>query len=390
MQDLLDTVNRYGLLGSPPGGSSRPSPQNAAQQFLGSLFTRQLINSFCLQTVSEFMFSRDTLTVISSGAVQGINCDGHSMWLKRPIPNPLPGELTTITSAHGGAVICGTSGIAITKGDRSTTNIVASSSFAQNILCVAATPDNSYLATGGGNATVTVWSKDMEALHHLSGHTDWVRFVRFAKGLSGDLQLFSTGDDGVICLWDPIAGSSLCRLDYSKGQAIQVFEVSFATGLIAIACSSPVLALYHCLSDRSTKELGDDVLRLQQIGLLTGLHRSTPTAAKFTDDAHWIVSAGEDETLAVASVGEPRKTFMCMEFVTKRHCLTFMNTFTAICVLSAPPQSSAIIVAACASDGTVVEWVVDPRSNRSSYTKKIQLHMGALLSMDLAPCLSSS
>ena len=121
------------------------------------------------------------------------------------------------------------------------------------------------------------------------------------------------------------------------------------------------------------------------MGLITEAHQYTPTAAKFTNDSQWLASASEDETIALSSVADPRHCFVCKEFVTRRHCLSFMNIFNSICVLAAPPLSSVIVIAACSSDGTVVQWVVDPRTSKTGYTKKLQLHIGSFLAMDLIP-----
>lgn len=382
MQGIMDVVNMYGLRINPPA-SARPTPRRAAQQFLGSLLGRGKANAFCAMTIAHFMLSDEVLAVLSRDAIQCISCDGNSMWVKKSMATPCGGELSMIVASSSGTVVASSASIDFLGRAQPQEKDGEYSGAMYGILCVTSTPDGGCFATGGRNAVVTVWSDKLEPLHMLSGHTDWVRFVRFAQGPSSELHLFSTGDDGAIILWDPTEGARLSRLEYTGGSAVQVFEVNFHSGLMAIAYDSPILALYQCRSDRSTHRQGDDVLRLQQISLITGAHRSTPTAAKFTDDSQWIASAGEDETLAVSSVAEPHHIFMCQEFVTRRHCLTFMNAFNCICVLASPPASSVIVLAACASDGTVVEWIVDPRNGRTSYTKELQVHLGALLSMDI-------
>lgn len=381
MQDILDSINRYAVsIGGGPTYSSKPTPLLASQQFLGSLLLRNSINSFCLRSVAEFMDSDEVLAVVSRDAIQTIQCYGYAFQASNSILNPCPGELSGITAAGNNVLVCSSNGVNRITRSLETNKDPVFCGYVQNILCITATPDGAYCATGGGNATVTVWSQTMQEMHHLTGHTDWVHFVKFSKP-ADELYLFSTGDDGVICQWDPLEGVQLSRLDYTRGQSIQVFEVSFRTNLIAISNGS-VLVLYNYLSGHHTKQMGDDVLRLLQLSLLSGVHQSPPTTARFSENAEWLASAAEDETLAVCTVREPRQIFTCTAFVTRRHCMPFMNTFSSIAVLACPPASSVVVIAACASDGSVIQWVVDPRDRRSTYTKRIQLHLGALLSMD--------
>lgn len=382
MQGLMEVIGLYGL-GAHPPSKVKPTPHHSAQQLVGSLLGRGKINAFCATRIACFMFSDETLAVLSRDAIQCLSCDGHSICMTGAVANPCSGELAMIAATNTKAIVASSASINFLGEAQSQEYDGGYSGAMYGVLCVTAVPDGSYYATGSRGGTVTVWTSNLEPLHILSGHADWVRFVKFAAGPSAELQLFSTGDDGSIILWDPIDGARLSRLEYTGGTAVQVFEVNFYSGLMAVAYNSPILALYRCRSDRSTHQQGDDVLRLQQINLITGAHRAMLTAAKFTNDAQWIASAGEDETLAVSSVVDPHQIYVCHEFVTRRHCLTFMNTFSCICILASPPASSVIVLAACASDGTVVEWVVDPRNNRTSYTKKLQVHLGTLLSMDV-------
>ncbi|CAD2212892.1 1-alkyl-2-acetylglycerophosphocholine esterase [Angomonas deanei] len=328
------------------------------------------------------MCSDEVLIAVSRDAVQSIRCIGPTLVTQKSVSNPCVGELSDVSAQFSHGIVCGTNGIASFSYDLSFNpqDDTVTTGCLQKILCVSITPDHAYIATGGESATVTVWNGNMESIHHLAGHTDWIHYVSFAKP-KDELYLYSTGDDGVICQWDPEDGILLSRLDYGRGQSIQVFEVSYAYGLMAMSYGGPVIALYNCTSSRYTKDSGDDVLRLEKFDLITGAHKFPPTVAKFTDDCDWLVSAAEDETISISSVREPRKTFTCTEFITRRHCLPFMNTFTSIVVLAAPPSSSVIIIAACANDGSVVQWVVDPRDGRMNYTKRLQLHMGALQSM---------
>ncbi|KPI85680.1 hypothetical protein ABL78_5260 [Leptomonas seymouri] len=384
MQEIIDTVNRYTLRSA--SFRDKPTPGNAARQFLGSLLLHGMLDSIRLSTIAHYMFSTEALIAVSRDGIQTISCEGNALWPICSVPNSSTSEITGVAVTPGGTLVSSSNGVCYLEGgEPKFAEERTSSSYSQNILCVSSTPDGKYIATGSSTAIVTVWSSDLKPLHHFSGHTDWVRFVKFARGTLPALQLFSTGDDGVICQWDVLAGSLISRLDYARGQSIQVFEICFDSGLMAITSNQPLIALYCSLSDSKTRTAGEDVLRLQPMGLITEAHQYTPTAAKFTNDSQWLASASEDETIALSSVVDPWHCFVCKEFVTRRHCLSFMNIFNSICILAAPPLSSVVVIAACSSDGTIVQWVIDPRTNRSGYTKKLQLHMGSFLAMDRIP-----
>ncbi|CCW69263.1 unnamed protein product [Phytomonas sp. Hart1] len=385
MQDFLNAINEY-RISIKSSKHAKPSPHQAARQLVGSLVLKNRVNLLCASVIASFMCSKDMLVVISKDTVQCINCDGDEIRHESSISNSSLCELSAIVATPSGAIVASENGIcrvslpSLLIEKKSSDFLTRDPQY--RILCVSSTPDGSYFATGGGNAVVTVWTYEMNPMHFLLGHTDWVRFVKFARGSNPTLQLFSAGDDGVIYQWDPLAGSVISRLDYTKGQSIQVFEMNFNSGLMAVACNAPFLALYRCRSDNRTRRSGDNILLLRELGVITGAHETTPTAAKFTEDSQWIVSAGEDEVLAISSVAEPRQIFICRELVSKRYCTTFLGTFNCISILSAPPDSSVFVVVVCASNGTVVQWVVDPRRSRTTYIKKIQLHLGVLISMD--------
>lgn len=384
MQEIIDTVNRYTLRSA--AFRDKPTPGFAARQFLGSLLLRKQLDSIRLSSIAHYMFSTEALIAVSRDGIQTISCEGNALWPICAIPNASTSEITGVAVTPAGTLVCGSNGICYLEGgEPKVTEDRVSNNYAQNVLCISCTPDGEYIATGGGTATITVWTADLTPIHYLSRHTDWVRFVKFARGSSPALHLFSFGDDGVICQWDALAGCLISLRAYSLGQSIQVFEVCYNSGLIAISSDQPLIALYCSNSDNTTRAAGEEEMRLQPMTLITGAHRYAPTAAKFTEDSQWLASASEDETLAVINVVNPQVRFICEQFVTRRHCLSFMNIFNSICILAAPPLSSVIIIAACSSDGTVVQWVVDPRTERTSYTKKLQLHLGSFLVVDRIP-----
>ncbi|EKF29140.1 hypothetical protein MOQ_007093 [Trypanosoma cruzi marinkellei] len=383
MQELYDTVSRYTGRGTPSHFCARVHPRKAASQFVGSSIFQGRINSFCAALVARFMSSNEVLVVVSRDAVQSISCDGYALQPRSSTPGPTAGEITGVVTSDGFTTVGYSAGVTRYSPSLQLESELMFDGYSNSILSIAVTPDGTCIATGGGNATVTVWTREMNAMHYLSGHTDWVRFVKFTKGKSQRLQLFSTGDDGLILHWDPIAGVMLSRLDYSHGESVHAFEVSWRTGFMAIACDSPVITLYKPREIGMIMPCHPEMSTVENIGQITDAHRLVPTAVRFSEDSQWVISAGEDETIAVSSVRKLKRIFVCTEFITRRHCMAFMNTFTSLCILASPPETSVIIIAACATDGTVVQWVVNPATSRSSYTKKLQLHLGALVAMDI-------
>eukprot|EP00796_Vickermania_ingenoplastis_P008167 gene8167-5696_t len=334
----------------------------------------------------------------------------------------------------------------------------------EQIHCFTCSPDGAYVAMGCGSANVSVYhcafcgaedegewdpicslpsdaprrresspsllKSSMHLLYEFVGHTDCVKHLQLtvknaprkvpAAARGPPLLLYSAGDDGVICLWDLETGVLRSCVRYEP-HGLGVLEVSYHSGLVAIASNKPMLVVYRpaaeptpgAETDRAPQsESGNFVVRtyritssgdpstgsplaydsqevrqecprlqLATVTLITGAHNRTPTAAKFTEDSQWIASAGEDEVLSICSIAEPRRQFQCLEGLTRRNCFTLFNVLLSVCVLASPPLSSVIIVLACTSDGTLLQWVVDPRDGRCNYTKKLQLNVGGLLAV---------
>lgn len=341
----------------------------------------------------------------------------------------------------------------------------------EQIHSIACSPDGYFIAVGTGNASVSVFGCDtgtdcqgmdclgleisvtqtssrsgqlssgeeapvpqLSLLYELLGHTDCVKHLKLTKDPAAvsrssscgesekttPVLLYSAGDDGRICVWDLATGELRSCVKYSE-RGFGVFEVSFTSGLIAIASNKPMLVVYraadhsletmknasfpreagpffvHTYRRRVSEEEGRETtggydvkeihecprLQLDTETLITGAHNGTPTAAKFTHDSQWMVSAGEDEVVTISSISEPRRIFQCLEGLTRRSCFALFNLMLSVCVLASPPTSSVIIVLAGSSDGTLIQWVVDPRDGRSAYTKKTQLKVGTLMAVDV-------
>ncbi|KAF5093680.1 hypothetical protein D0Z03_002321 [Geotrichum reessii] len=83
-------------------------------------------------------------------------------------------------------------------------------SYFGGILAAAFSPDGRYLATGGQDDMVTIFSLDDEApprrvvARGVGGHGSWVRRVAFDPWNCDDFsyRIGSVGEDGTLCLWD--------------------------------------------------------------------------------------------------------------------------------------------------------------------------------------------
>lgn len=83
-------------------------------------------------------------------------------------------------------------------------------SYFGGILAAAFSPDGRYLATGGQDDMVTIFSLDEEApprrvvARGVGGHGSWVRRVAFDPWNCDDFsyRIGSVGEDGTLCLWD--------------------------------------------------------------------------------------------------------------------------------------------------------------------------------------------
>nr|CCC95562.1 unnamed protein product [Trypanosoma congolense IL3000] len=380
MQDFLKTINKYALRGGKSQFAGMKISKRYIAQLAGSLVIQGRLNHYCAVLTAQFIVSSEVIVVASRDAIQSISCDCCTLESHNLSHLPDVGDIIGAVTFGSNVVIGYSSGVAkLTSGFKLERNYMFRE-YTNNILSIAATPDGSCFATGGANAIVTVWSRDVKPVHFLTGHRDWVRFVKFTVVGGDQLQLFSTGDDGLILHWDPLAGTLLSRIDFLHGQDIHAFEVSWKSGYVAVAFDSPTIDLFKPKTESSTSA-GVGVVRLERVGRVTDAHRSVSTALCFTNDSQWVISAGEDETLAVSSVHLSRRLFVCESFIVRRHCMTFMNTFTSLCVIASPPESSAIVVLACATDGAAVQWVINPETLRCSYTKKLQLQIGALVAI---------
>lgn len=76
-------------------------------------------------------------------------------------------------------------------------------SYYAGFLCCEFSPDGLYLATGGQDDLVSIWSMKAKTLvARLQGHSSWVRRVKWDPYCQNQYRLGSVGEDGNFLLWD--------------------------------------------------------------------------------------------------------------------------------------------------------------------------------------------
>ena len=75
----------------------------------------------------------------------------------------------------------------------------------QKIGCLAWSPDDSVLASGGNDDDIFLWSvqKKMRRVHYRFSHRGGVTGLRFVEDKGDDMMLVSVGNDGCLNFWNP-------------------------------------------------------------------------------------------------------------------------------------------------------------------------------------------
>eukprot|EP00658_Telonema_sp_P-2_P013495 TRINITY_DN15109_c0_g1_i4.p1 TRINITY_DN15109_c0_g1~~TRINITY_DN15109_c0_g1_i4.p1 ORF type:complete len:305 (+),score=62.56 TRINITY_DN15109_c0_g1_i4:116-1030(+) len=285
------------------------------------------------------------------------------------------------------------------------------------VVAVAVSDDGTCCATGGTDGCVSLWSTVFaEQPKFFEGHSDWVTFIAFASiamdtsstttdnmnnpttssplGSSGINNnntsntskpkrrqvIISGSDDGTVIVWS-LQGEILSVLEYSLGIGIRAMSVSQIGGggvmatptqtSIALAAEKPSIHLFTVSPSCS----------MRAAGVIHDAHAGTLTALTHIPSLNWVASSGEDEVVTISSMEAMIPLFKCRAFVSKRRCVSFMNTVTSIVIVSQPPESSVVVLVACASDGGVLQWIIDPRDKRCHYFKTLKLQIGNLVAM---------
>jgi hypothetical protein len=120
---------------------------------------------------------------------------------------------------------------------------------------------------------------------------------------------------------------------------------------------------------------------------------ATTTSVALSHSADWMVLGAEDESVIILRAQDSVVLWRNDALKSKRSCMAFMNTIVSVVIAAAPPRSSVFVVFAAASDGDVMQWVVNPRRDNepsrtqrdvvSTTTKKTLLQHGVLLGMCL-------
>ncbi len=355
----------------------------------GSAANRPRLNAVLAQIVAEFAVSREKIVVLSRTGLAVLTSEASGLRMVRELPPP---SVDCAAIAASRSTICGACGLGVVVLDsRLAVQRTYLTAHSHPVLCVAVTEDGQHVATGGTDAAVVFWSVDGGPLSFLSAHNDWVRFLRFTRGAVGKLLLVSAGDDGLVVLWDPMIGAEIARLEHFHGQAIRAMDVS---PRLLVASGDQQSVSLDLLSPAAMAPRGSffvfsidtQAVTIAAAGGPMTIHQGTPTTCLITANEEYLVSAAEDETLSVSSLTMRSVLWSCSAFVSKRRCMSFMNVATAIRILACPPLSSVIIVAACTSDGDVLQWIIDPRSNKSALSKKM-LALGPLVDMDIVKAM---
>ncbi|KAJ3245987.1 hypothetical protein HDU78_008165 [Chytriomyces hyalinus] len=96
------------------------------------------------------------------------------------------------------------------------------SSYFGGLLCCAWSPDGKYVATGGEDDLVTVWTFGGKIIARCQGHSSWVTGVAFDayNCTERNYRIGSVSDDTKLCLWD-FSSSSLHKPRSSRKSRVE-------------------------------------------------------------------------------------------------------------------------------------------------------------------------
>lgn len=321
--------------------------------------------TFCdmlLPDTSVVCVSRDTVAVIQPGAMGDGNRIDHAM--------DHGGDIVDVAAAASHLVVGRGMGFQTTTADvitgRLTTHYMGDT-HASQVIAVDITPAG-IVATSCAEGTIYIWDQSTyapapsrrSAPMELVGHTDWVRHVKFTVAKYGRLLLVSAGDDGKVCVWDPLCASCLHTTQFYPHSLRCAAAMSTGKGspLIAVAANTSI-GLYEWQSNLFSGRLVEH-LRITS-------HDAPVTTIALGENI--VCSACEDEVVNVHEASAPGALLVsCRARLATRLCASLMTCLTKMVVLAAPPTSSAIVIACCSSDGDFIVIAARPNDPPDSLT----------------------
>ncbi len=129
---------------------------------------------------------------------------------------------------------------------------------AREVTALAISSDNAVIAGGTDDGYLLLWDRRTGGLlHSLAAHRDSIEAVAFSPD---GTRIVTAGADSVTCVWDPMSGQPVHKLDHQQWVSYLAFEPG--TGLLTGVASDSVL--YWNISDGTQvdrRKIGESVVR---------------------------------------------------------------------------------------------------------------------------------
>jgi phospholipase A-2-activating protein len=114
-----------------------------------------------------------------------------------------------------------------------------------SVLCITQLPETSVMVTGSGDKTLMTWSLETaELLHRFIGHSDSVQAVAALN----PLQFASSGNDGMVIIWDSQDGSSVFRF---QAHEAFVYSMCYAGSRLFTASEDRTVCVWELHEDHA-------------------------------------------------------------------------------------------------------------------------------------------